>query len=192
MTERKGDWIQTFTGKAFYPLDARPEEIDIRDIAHALSMQCRYGGHTRFFYSVAEHCLHLSYMVPPDVALEALMHDAAEAYLVDVPRPVKKALLEYRTIEAGLERVIASALGLRYPWPDIVMDHDTRILTDERRQIMRDPPIPWSSDTEPLGVRIYGFAPQRAESEFLRRYEQLKQKSPRGNGGSSERTFEDV
>src|SRR5690606_5290032 len=82
---RLGDWMQTFTGRAVYPLDLRPDDIDIQDIAHALSMQCRYAGHTRQFYSVAEHSVHVARwcrQYGPAAALEGLLHDATEAYLV--------------------------------------------------------------------------------------------------------------
>ena len=177
MTDRNGDWIQTFTGKALYPLDPRPEEIDIRDIAHALSMQCRYGGHAKYFYSVAEHCVTLSNLVPPHLAFSALMHDAAEAYLVDVPRPIKSSLGGYREIEAGLEAVILPLFGLPFPNPPEVMEYDTRILKDERAQLMAAPPIPWthgfSEGMEPLGARIFGFSPMVAEDRFLRRFKEL-------------------
>lgn len=172
MTDR-GNWMQTYTGRQFCPMDPRPDEIDIRDIAHALSMQCRYAGHVKRFYSVAEHCVLLSHVVPPGMRLEALMHDAAEAYLVDVPRPVKTSLPRYAEAERRIETVIAAKFGLSYPWPEIVMQMDTRILTDERRQLMAEPLVSWSTDGEPLGVRCIGFAPMKAESDFLARFTEL-------------------
>jgi uncharacterized protein len=170
---RKGDWCQTFTGIAFWPMDPHPDEVDIRDIAHALSMQCRYGGHARYFYSVAEHCVSLSNLVPAEFAREALMHDAAEAYLTDVPRPVKAHLIGYKEAEQAVERVVASKYGLTYPWPDIVMEYDTRILTDERKELMATPPLPWGSDAQPIGARIFGFSPEAAETRFMRRFREL-------------------
>jgi hypothetical protein len=89
--DRRGDWMQTFTGRAFYPLDPRPEDIDPVDIAHALSLICRYGGHSSRFYSVAEHCVLMSHAVAPEHALWALLHDATEAYLGDMIRPLKRS-----------------------------------------------------------------------------------------------------
>src|SRR5579885_2784587 len=86
---RHGDWIQTYCGVAFYPLDPRPEEILIEDIAHALSMLCRFTGHVKRFYSVAQHCVYVSHRCDPKDALWGLLHDAAEAYLNDISRPVK-------------------------------------------------------------------------------------------------------
>lgn len=175
MSERTGDWLQTFTGISFWPLDPRPDEVDILDIAHSLSMQCRYGGHSRFFYSVAEHCVLLSHAVPADLAFSALMHDAAEAYLVDVPRPIKRFLGDYKTIESNLESVILPAFGLPYPTPALVMEYDSRILIDEREQLMAAPPRPWGDIASgPLGVRILGYPPMRAETIFLRRFHELK------------------
>jgi uncharacterized protein len=104
MSTRTGDWIQTYTGKQFWPLSPLPEDIVIEDIAHALSMQCRFGGHVRTFYSVAQHSVHVSLLVEPQYALWGLLHDAAEAYLVDLPRPIKKFSemgLLYQEIEAA-------------------------------------------------------------------------------------------
>ena len=85
----KPGWVQTVTGKAFYPLKPDPSLISIEDIAWALSMQCRFAGHVLHFYSVAEHCVYISNSVPMEDALWGLLHDATEAYLTDVPRPLK-------------------------------------------------------------------------------------------------------
>ena len=82
---RNGSWLQTYTGIQFWPLDPRPEEIDIQDIAHALSLLCRFNGHCQRFYSVAEHSVHVSTILAPEFGLWGLLHDAAEAYLSDIP-----------------------------------------------------------------------------------------------------------
>lgn len=173
MSDRKGDWIQTFTGRQFFPLDPRPNEICIEDIAHALSLQCRYGGHTRRFYSVAEHCCILANYAPPHLMLTALMHDAAEAYLVDVPRPIKKSLAIYYDLERDIERAVANRFGLAWPWHHEVMELDTRICTDERLALMATPPIKWSGEKPALGVTIEGLAPEAAEEWFLYLYRAL-------------------
>ena len=81
---RIGDWMQTYTGERFWPLDPRIEDIHIRDISMALGKLCRYGGHTIFFYSVAEHSVLVSEYVPEEYALWGLLHDASEAYLSDI------------------------------------------------------------------------------------------------------------
>lgn len=173
-SNRKGDWLQVYSGRQFWPLDARTEDVDIVDIAHSLSLQCRYGGHVKTFYSVAEHCLHVSANVPDEFALVALLHDASEAYLVDLPRPVKSQIPQYKAIEKELEAVIAKAFGLQFPWPEEVMDIDNRILLDERAQLMSVAPIPWGVDSlDPVGVKILGLSPKEAETAFLSRFLEL-------------------
>lgn len=179
----RGDWIQTFTGKAFYPLDPVVADIDIEDIAHALAHQCRYGGHCRQFYSVAEHSVLLSQSVAPEHALWALLHDASEAYLVDVPRPVKAELREYREIEDRLLAAIAARFGLVSAIPPAVHEADRRILTDEAAQLMRAPPMAWSTQAEPLGVRVKCWAPKKAEQWFLFRYAYLTRNRSGGAHG---------
>lgn len=136
-------WIQTFTGKAFRPLDPRAEDVDLIDIAHALAMTCRYSGHTKRFYSVAEHSVLVSQMVPPEHAREALMHDAGEAYLPDIPRPIKRFLTGYKQREERLDRAIAEHFGLRYPWHESIHVADTIILADEKLALMGPEPMPW-------------------------------------------------
>ena len=91
----------TFTGKLVNPLDLTPQDVDIRDIAHHLSNMCRWQGATRHFYSVAEHCVHVSRLVPTGYALLALLHDAAEAYMGDAIRPIKRRLMCAERISDG-------------------------------------------------------------------------------------------
>lgn len=171
---RYGDWLQVYSGIQFWPLDARPDEVDIIDIAHALSLQCRYAGHVKKFYSVAEHCLHVSMHCPQEFALEGLLHDATEAYLVDMPRPVKNFMPQYKVAEKALEAVVAERFGLQYPWPAGVMDIDNRILLDEREQLMSVPPIPWGVDgLAMVGVRVSCLSPSQAEHDFLDRFEEI-------------------
>lgn len=136
---RKGDWIQTFTGVEFYPFDPRPEEIRIEDIAHALSMQCRYAGHCSKFYSVAEHSIRVAELLPMPLKLWGLLHDAAEAYLVDLPRPIKRhseigAL--YRVAEESLMRVIAERFGLSWPEPPEIDAADKALLCWEAMHLL--------------------------------------------------------
>jgi hypothetical protein len=171
---RIGGWMQTFTGKAFYPLDPRPDEIDEDDIAHALSMICRYGGHTSYFYSVAEHCILVSEWVEsvsgPYDALWALLHDAAEAYMGDMVRPLKRSMPIYVSHEETLLNTIAYKFGLGIEMPEVVHEADNRILLDERAKLMTmPPPHPWIPDEqglEPLGVSITPMHPARARSEY--------------------------
>lgn len=136
--EDRGPWIHTWSGGQFYYLDPRHEEVLIEDIAHALSLQCRYNGHTTHHYSVAEHSVLVADMVysqtkDADVALAGLLHDAAEAYIGDVVSPLKTLLTEYKEIEAVVERCIASKYALTYPWPEEIHLADKAVLAMEFR-----------------------------------------------------------
>lgn len=168
-------WMQVNSGEPFWPLEAKPEDINLDDIAHALGMVCRYAGHCTRFYSVAEHSVLLSYTVDPQHALWALLHDAAEAYIGDVVRPLKHELPGYLVAERRLEEAIAAKFNLPGNMPDQVKEHDTRIVVDEREQIMAPSRLPWSAleGYAPLGVTIVGWDPYRANRMFLDRFYQL-------------------
>jgi hypothetical protein len=111
-----GNWIMTYTGKHFTPFDPKIEAIDILDIAHALSNICRFGGHCSEFYSVAEHSILVSVLCPPELKLAGLLHDAAEAYLGDIPTPLKS--LAFRGAEIKLMEVIYRKYGCVKPGYD--------------------------------------------------------------------------
>jgi uncharacterized protein len=167
--ERYGDWMQTYSGKQFWPLDPKPDEIFMEDIAHALSLMCRYGGHSIMFYSVAEHCCHIHDYLDDEFKTWGLMHDASEAYIVDIPRPLKPFLAGYKDAERKVMDAVCDRFGMDHHEPPIVKNADTRILGDEQRQVMSAPPAPWYHTGDPLGVKIQFWAPERAESEFLDR-----------------------
>jgi len=169
----RGDWIQTAMGRQFWPMDPRPNEVFLDDIAHALSMLCRFGGHCQRFYSVAEHCVLLARAAPRPIKRWALLHDASEAYLVDVPRPLKPFLVGYDEAEAKIMRAVAVRFNLHLGLPDQVKALDRAILTDERLQNMAPEPVPWSTDGDPLGVVLQFWNPERARAEFLREFEAL-------------------
>jgi hypothetical protein len=173
-TWERGDWMQTFSGRRFYPLSPRSDELDPADIAHALSLLCRYGGHVERFYSVAEHCVLMSEWVDPANALAALLHDATEAYVVDVPRPLKRQLAGYREIEAAVWLAIATRFGLELALPDQVDEADNRILLTERNALMSRAER-WHQDgrMEPLPVVITGWSPAEAERRYLDRLAEL-------------------
>lgn len=174
MIERAGEFMQVSSGHAVWPIDPDEAEIDIEDIAHALSRQNRYGGHiVPESYSVAEHCWHLSYAVPRGYELAALLHDAAEAYLQDVINPIKPYLTNYREIEAGLEEVIFRKFGVPFPISDVVKEYDKRICADERDQVMAEPQIPWGQGLVPLGITIHAWRPDAAKGMFLARFREL-------------------
>lgn len=176
----RGDWIQTFTGKKFYPLAPLPEDIDPRDVAHALGNLCRFGGHTHEFYSVAEHSYHLSMGVSDSDAAWALLHDAAEAYLVDVPRPVKRMLTEYKAIEFDILQCIATRFDLEASldspiYPLTVKDADNRILLTERLALMPNTVHRWEEveDQVPFPANIVGWTPMEARDRFMTRLSEL-------------------
>lgn len=172
---RIGDWIQTFSGRQFYPMDPRPEEIFIEDIAHSLSLQCRYAGHCLRFYSVAEHSVHLARYVAPHNALAALLHDAGEAYLVDVPRPVKPFLAGYKAAEDQVMSAVCKRFGLPAEIPAEVHRADNRIIGDER-QNMAPCAAKWSGHEYPLGTELEYWSPKVAEFEFLKAFRRLAAK----------------
>jgi hypothetical protein len=177
-THRRGDWTQTYTGRQFWPLDPRAEDIDPRDVAHALSLQCRYNGMVRSFYSVAEHCVLMSLAVAPEHALHALLHDATEAYVGDMVRPLKNHMRAYRAAEDLVWAAVAERFGVDPTIPDEVHDADARIVLDERSALLSASPAPWAIDhLTPLGVQIQGWTPLQAEGAYLDRLVQLRRRA---------------
>ncbi len=177
------DWVECYPSHEHVdPLDLKIEQIHLHDIAHSLSMQCRYNGHVKDFYSVAEHSVLVSYMVPQEHALTALMHDATEAYLSDVTRPMKKRFKEFITWETKAWVPISEYFGLPLVMPQEVIDADDSILYYESPYLIgehvrttwtlflkpRDVILPW-----PFGHRIKCLSPRSAETRFLERFYEL-------------------
>ncbi len=176
MTQRIGDWMTTFTGRKFWPLDPRPEEIYIEDIAHALSLMCRFNGHCAFHYSVAQHSCYVAELVAkrePKYALTALLHDAAEAYLADIIRPVKRFLLGWQEIDSKVMHAIVARYNLaRYPMPEVVAWADNVMLAVEHRDIIPSD-HEWSVDVflpEATRQKILEMSPSLAEALFLQTF----------------------
>ena len=128
--------ILTHSGISFNLLEPDPDLIEIEDIAHALSHLCRFTGHTKCFYSVAEHSVLVSLYVPPQFGLEALLHDAAEAYIGDVSSPLKAQLHEYRNIEFKLDQAIRKRFGLPPKQSPCIKQADLIMLATEKRDLM--------------------------------------------------------
>lgn len=132
-------WILTFTGRKFYPFAPEAKDVLFADIEHALSNLCRFGGHTWCFYSVAQHSVIVSLTVPERLGMHALLHDAAEAYCGDVVRPLKRGLLDFEGVEAGIKAAIDQAFGLRaltlYE-KQTVKDADNAALEAEARRFL--------------------------------------------------------
>lgn len=174
-------FIETFTGEAFTPLSPAMSSIWIEDIAHALSNQCRFSGHVREFYSVAEHCVRVSRLLEAwgedeDVQLWGLLHDASEAYLVDIPKPLKESEFgeSYRRSENLLMRAICMRFGLATTEPLAVKTADMAMLNTEARDLMPYKPAHWKELKVPaLDERIVPWAPKEAEKRFLDRFRKL-------------------
>lgn len=129
-------YIETASGKKVFFLEPDPEQIDIRDIALALSRIPRFNGHTHRFYSVAEHCWTGSRFIEDKYKLHFLLHDATEAYLCDIPSPIKQYLPDYKKIEEGLEKAIADKFALDFPSPAVVKYMDLVMLSVEAQNLI--------------------------------------------------------
>jgi len=169
-------WIQTFTGRKFYPLAPHEDDVDILDIAHALALKCRYSGHCREFFSVAQHSVMVSLMVPySDSALWGLLHDAGEAYLPDVARPIK-GYTNIGPMETRVMLAVANKFQLPQK-PPCVASADLCCLERERRQLMPNPPEEWATarwwdgDCEPFECWSW----QHSEQMFLERFKEITQ-----------------
>lgn len=172
-------WIQTFTNRKFHILRPTEDEVDILDIAHALSNLCRFTGHVVDFYSVAEHCYFASKIVAPEFAMEALLHDASEAYISDLNRPLKhytEAGRYYLEVEKNIEEVIARKFRIPHPMSPKVKDVDNMMLYAEKAQIM--PPMEWdtrwSETQEAATVQLRCYAPREIERIFLERFTAIR------------------
>ena len=171
----RGDYIHTYTGKKFYALDPQPDDIDIRDIAHALSNLCRFGGHSPMFYSVAEHSVLVSEAVPVKDALWGLLHDASEAYLCDIPRPFKQYLINYKELEECIQRAIGDAFGLSWPIPDSVHFIDRNIVATEANQLWQSE-LEWTKEYHKINVICDLLTPVQANALFIEKFYELTTK----------------
>lgn len=184
-------WLETYTGVKFHFLEPVPEEINLLDIAHALANTGRYGGHTRQFYSVAEHSMLMAEWLrkqggTPLTVFTTLMHDAAETYIGDLCRPLKVLLPDFKAIEEKIDVAVACRFGTVYPFPPVVKELDSRILVDERRQLMSDSGNVWFTDTlEPLGVHISCLPPNIAEPAFRQLFYLYSKAVERGDWGNT-------
>ncbi|MCG3181412.1 MAG: hypothetical protein BIFFINMI_03805 [Phycisphaerae bacterium] len=176
-----GPWIQTYTGRQMFPFAPEADQIDIHDIAHALAGLCRFTGHTRQFYSVAQHSVLVARECPPEFRAFGLMHDAAEAYINDIARPIKQrtcliqddgSVMRVEGVELRVQEAIAKRFNLPWPMSDeceqAVKEIDTRLLLTEKRDLLTVEPAKWSVTGKPFDWRIEPWSPQRAEVELLR------------------------
>lgn len=177
MYPKAKSWIGTYTGRKFYPYDPKPKDVNVEDIAHSLSLQCRFNGHCEHMYSVAQHSINCTKLLKElgyDVKyqLYALLHDASEAYLSDLPRPVKEYMPEYYEVEQKVQDVIWEHFGLSNPtkedW-DIIYFADNQLLywegvkltknidnwTEKYNNLLNDfnPPEDWFEEKLPSEVK---------------------------------------
>jgi hypothetical protein len=183
------DWVLTHTGRHFRPLTPEPHQVCIEDIAHALSMQCRFTGHTRTFYSVAQHCILASRIAPalPRMKLIALLHDATEAYLCDIASPVKRQrqFAAYRQAEARLWKAICYRYNIPSVLPPAIEEIDRKLCTTEAYYLMPNMPQAWHDQVGPgytveelerVGLTTKSFGPVPPElirDEFIERFKSL-------------------
>lgn len=180
MERNRGPWIQTFLGNKFYFLEPEKSHISSRDITHSLSNLCRYTGHCIRPYTVAEHCILLSYNVPDKYKQWALLHDAAEAYIGDISGPLKQTIKLVSPIISNLEerilKHIANQLDLEWPISQEVIDADHSILYIEQKYIFSTN-IPWEGySTKGLitdKITPLFYTPYEAEAVFEQRWKEL-------------------
>lgn len=167
-------WIQTISGARVNLPTPKPEQIDIYDIAYALSMKCRFNGQCNQFYSVADHSLRVSSLLPIELALGGLLHDANEAYLPDIPRPVKELVPEYKKVENLTELAIFKKFGINLGLQDMIRIKiaDNLMLATEGRDLMGDT-TGWGLIEIPLKRTIIPLSAYNSRISFLERFNAL-------------------
>jgi hypothetical protein len=162
---REESFIQTFSGRKFFPFNPKVDDIDIEDVAHALSNTCRYSGHCKKFYSVAQHSYLVSFKCNPENAMWGLLHDGAECYSGgDIPTPIKHFVPEMQNIEKGILKLLSTKFDLTYPIPQDVHEADKSMFLIEWSNLMtqketKDEFVIWS--------------PKKAKKMFLQRYYEI-------------------
>jgi 5'-deoxynucleotidase YfbR-like HD superfamily hydrolase len=190
---KKNPGMSTYGGSFIDFLNPQVDSIKIEDIAHSLSLICRFNGHCDYFYSVAQHCVHVSYQLPFGMELQGLLHDAPEAYVGDVVGPLKGAmrmlpveLLNHMSQFDIIEERWALAVGAAFELelvdlPAEVKEADARMLVTERRDIFAKCPLwpPRAEDAKPYDFKIAVWEPRQAEETFLQRFHELSHRQSR-------------
>lgn len=182
LTELNDQWIGLLSGAQFNYNKPEESDVTLDDLASALSNICRFSGHLPQFYSVAQHLVNTSYLVPPAFAFDALMHDTAEAFTSDLPTPLKWALPIFKTLEIKIETAMADKFGFTYPYPAAIKWADTQMLLLEKIHVKLDDRV-WPAYSEEhvvgrefaesQGVDLKPWQPVRAKREFLERFGEL-------------------
>ncbi|HEY0490172.1 MAG TPA: phosphohydrolase [Telluria sp.] len=168
-------YVSTFSGNRFYPLEPRIDRVAIEDIAHGLAYQCRFNGQTCEFYSVAQHSLIVASLVPPALRMAALLHDAAEAYLGDMVKPLKVLLPEFAAIEDKVTRIIGDTFGVDFSDYGPIKEADLIALSTEKRDLMPHSVERWAylDSVRPLPDPIVPMSPRDAKLAFLHEFDRL-------------------
>lgn len=167
-------WIETNSHETYFYGKRNPENINILDIAHGLSNLCRYSGQCNYFYSVAQHSCIVHDVAPIHLKAIGLFHDAAEAYISDIPRPVKNIVPEIKKLERKIQIEVSERFKLTFPWSSQIEILDSQLMLREA-QLLFDGGVSWTVEgLPPLEINIPSFwSPKRAKREFLFRYEVL-------------------
>lgn len=168
-------WHQTYSGRRFTPLNPNPNAIVIQDIAHSLSMQCRYNGHSSEYYSVAQHSVLVSYICDYEDRLWGLLHDLSEVYIGDLVRPLKHSgkLDEYLAIENKVQEAGCKRFNLPLQEPASVKRADNIMLYTEARDLMSPLHSDWQNMVEPLPFKIEPWSQQKSKDMFMKRFFEL-------------------
>jgi hypothetical protein len=163
------NYISTYRGNKFYPQEGFIDFIDIEDIAHGLAYQCRFNGQTNRFYSVAQHSCMVAELVPKQYKLAALLHDASEAYLGDIVKPLKALLPNFVMIEDRVTDLIAKKFGVSFHDYAMIKAADLAVLATEKRDLMPHSREDWSylAGVSPVARQIVPLSPQDAKDLFL-------------------------
>lgn len=174
-------WNQTFSGLAFDLVKPDRSMVSIKDIAQSLANLCRFNGHCRRFYSVAEHSLYVSRAVPRPYALQGLLHDATEAYVGDMVAPLKSILVDFKEVESRVREAVCARFGLAVEMPWEVQIADKRMLSTELEYLLLPPPRDWGTMLEACELHEIGLChpnqmglpPREAHRRFLERFAEL-------------------
>ena len=162
-------WILTQSGQQFDLLRPTASMVKPVDIAHALARLCRFNGHTRAHYSVAQHSLIVASLVPVEHQLVALLHDATEAYIGDMTRPLKAVMPEYKFVEHQIWLAVCERFDIQIDLPSCVKHADMVALATERRDLMPEHPGEWDClrGVQPMKETIVPFSAESASIMFF-------------------------